>query len=151
MEQMGRSTGLIAMAMVVATGIGAAQTTQPIHYRPNVVVQLPVANLDKAITFYTEALGFTLSERRDDLGFAHIVTNVPGLELGLSKGDKALGSGGVVVNISVADIVEARRMAEARGVVFAGPTQVIPGKVALAGFRDPDGNRLSFAGPPPKK
>jgi len=47
--------------------------------------------------------------------------------------------------------VAARTLLESRGVVFSGPTQIIPGKVALAGFRDPDGNQLRLAGPPPKK
>ncbi len=40
----------------------------------------------------------------------------------------------------------ARVALEARGVVFRGPTQVIPGKVALARFADPDGNVLRLAG-----
>jgi hypothetical protein len=46
-------------------------------------------------------------------------------------------------------VAAARALLEKRGVVFPGPTQVIPGKVALAGFTDPDGNRLRLAGPPP--
>ena len=61
------------------------------------------------------------------------------------------GTGAVVINFSVVDVVAARKLLESRGVVFSGPTQIIPGKVALAGFRDPDGNQLRLAGPPPKK
>ena len=33
--------------------------------------------------------------------------------------------------------------------IFPRPTAVIPGKVSLAEFKDPDGNRLRFAGPAP--
>jgi hypothetical protein len=36
---------------------------------------------------------------------------------------------------------------ESKGVVFTGPTRVIPGKVKLAGFKDPDGYALRLAAP----
>lgn len=121
------------------------------YYRPTVVLQLGVADLDKSIAFYEQVLGFETVERRDDLKFAHIDTNVPGLQLGLSVGSAQKGTGAAIVNLSVVDIVSARKLLESRGVVFTGPTQIIPGKVALAGFRDPDGNQLRLAGPPPKK
>lgn len=44
----------------------------------------------------------------------------------------------------------ARALLEKRGVAFSGETRVVPGKVALAEFADPDGNVLRVAGPPPK-
>jgi predicted enzyme related to lactoylglutathione lyase len=94
-------------------------------------------------------LGFVVTERRDDLKFAHIATNVAGLEIGLSEQLQPLGSGSVLLNISVADVESARRALESKGVIFSRPTIVIPGKVALAEFADPDANRLRFAGPPP--
>ena len=121
-----------------------------IAYRPTLTLQLPVSSLDRAISFYVDVLEFRLEERRDDLGFAHIQTNVPGLDIGLSAGGKVAGTGGSIVNIGVANTADARALLEKRGVVFPQPTQIIPGKVALAGFRDPDGNLLSLAGPPPK-
>ena len=127
-----------------------AQSDGP-FYRPTVVLQLGVGDLDKSIGFYEQVLGFKSIERRDDLQFAHIETNVPGLQLGLSVGSAAKGTGAAIVNISVVDITSARKLLESRGVVFTGPTQVIPGKVALAGFRDPDGNQLRLAGPAPQK
>ena len=43
------------------------------------------------------------------------------------------------------DIEKAREALERRGVVFEGPTHVIPGKVRLAAFRDPDGYRIRLA------
>lgn len=42
--------------------------------------------------------------------------------------------------------VQPARALEVAGVVFQGETLVIPGKVKLAGFTDPDGNRLRLAG-----
>ena len=146
--------------LLILTGIGAVavlglhaavtQRESP-QYRPSVVLQIGVADLDKSIAFYDQVLGFKTVERRDDLQFAHVETNVPGLQLGLSVGSAQKGTGAAIINISVADVVSARALLESRGVTFTGPTQIIPGKVALAGFRDPDGNQLRLAGPPPKK
>jgi predicted enzyme related to lactoylglutathione lyase len=124
-----------------------AQTGPRIAYQPDVVLQLAVTDLDRAIRFYVDVLEFTLTERRDDLGFAHIQTNVPGLEIGLSTGMPQAGNGGSIVNIGVADVNAARALLESRGVAFTGAVQIIPGKVALAGFLDPDGNHLRLAGP----
>jgi len=95
-------------------------------------------------------LEFRVTERRDDLEFAHVQTNVPGMDLGISRTATPRGSGSIVLNFGVKDIAAARRLLEARGVKFLGPTTVIPGKVALAEFTDPDGNRLRLAGPPPE-
>ena len=140
---------LILCSLMLASTPG--QESARIAYRPQLVLQLPVADLERAVRFYVDVLEFSLTERRDDLGFAHIQTNVPGLEIGLSAGGAQAGTGGAVVNISVADVVAARAVLESRGVTFAGPTQTIPGKVSLAGFADPDGNRLRLAGPPPSR
>jgi predicted enzyme related to lactoylglutathione lyase len=143
---------VIAISLVVtitAARTAVIQNDGP-SYRPSVVLQLGVADLEKSIAFYEQVLGFKTVERREDLRFAHVETNVPGLQLGLSAGSTQKGTGAAIVNISVVDVAAARRLLESRGVVFAGPTQVIPGKVALAGFRDPDGNQLRLAGPPPK-
>ena len=53
----------------------------------------------------------------------------------------------MVLNFGVTGDIEAARAAlERRGVVFEGPTRVIPGKVRLAAFRDPDGYRIRIAG-----
>lgn len=150
-------TRVLVGFVVVSACLGSirlqADTTQDggPYYRPNVVVQLNVSDLGKAIVWYEQVLGFKTTERRDDLKFAHVATNVPGLELGLGEGGTHKGTGAVIINFSVADVAAARQLLESRGVVFSGPTQVIPGKVALAAFRDPDGNQLRLAGPPPRK
>ena len=55
--------------------------------------------------------------------------------------------GTLTLNLGVrGDVDDARRTLEARGIVFKGPTVVIPGKVRLAEFSDPDGYRLRLAG-----
>jgi len=141
---------LVWLGCVAIASPAFAQADGP-YYRPSVVVQLTVSNLGKAIEWYEQVLGFKTVERRDDLKFAHVETNVPGLQLGLGEGGALKGTGAVVINFSVVDVAAARTLLESRGVVFGGPTQVIPGKVALAAFKDPDGNQLRLAGPPPKK
>jgi catechol 2,3-dioxygenase-like lactoylglutathione lyase family enzyme len=135
--------------LLFALTVAAAQPDGP-YYRPTVVLQIGVADLDTSIAFYEKVLGFKTVERRDDLKFAHVETNVPGLQLGLSVGGTLKGTGAAIINISVVDVVSARKLLESRGVVFKGATQIIPGKVALAAFSDPDGNLLRLAGPPPK-
>ena len=135
---------LIAVLPALASTAPAGLT-----YRQTVVVHVGVSNLDKAVTFYRDVLELKVTERRDDIKFAHIATSVPGLEIGLSEGSTLSGTGAAVINFGVADVAAARTLLESRGVKFTGPTQVIPGKVALAGFTDPDGNRLRLAGPPP--
>jgi catechol 2,3-dioxygenase-like lactoylglutathione lyase family enzyme len=144
----------VTLALVAALygSCPAVQAQVPqVEYRQELLIQMGVSNLDRAIRFYTEVLGFELTERRDDLKFAHIATNVPGLQIGLNEIADPKGTGSAVLNISVKDVAVARKTLEARGVVFRGETVVIPGKVALAPFADPDGNTLRLAGPPTRR
>ena len=136
------------MAALHGSCAGVQAQSHQVEYRPELLVQLGVSSLDRAIRFYTTVLGFELTERRDDLKFAHITTNVPGLQIGLNEVADPKGTGSAVLNISVKDVAVARKTLEARGIVFRGETIVIPGKVALAQFADPDGNTLRLAGPP---
>lgn len=142
---------LAVLGLLALIATGAVTTQGGPEYRPTVVVQIGVADLDRSIRFYEEVMGFTLVERRNDLQFAHIQTRLPGLQLGLSVGSTKSGTGAAIINIGVADTDAARRLLESKGVKFDGPTQVIPRKVALAGFTDPDGNQFRLAGPAPKQ
>jgi catechol 2,3-dioxygenase-like lactoylglutathione lyase family enzyme len=141
---------LPTVALVAALLAGAGQAHAP-SYKPGLLVQLRVADLERSLRFYTETLGFAVTERRDDLRFVHIDCGIPGLQLGLSAGGtEPPDPGSMVLNFDVKGDVEAARGAlEARGVVFTGPTRVVPGKVRLAEFRDPDGYVLRLAGEDP--
>jgi predicted enzyme related to lactoylglutathione lyase len=144
------TTLVVALAF---TALSSAQAPAPgatrIAYRQQLLIQLGVSDLDRAIAFYTNVLEFELTERRNDLKFAHLDTNVPGLQVGLNEVGVVKGTGTAVLNISVTDVMVARQLLESRGVVFRGATVIIPRKVALAEFSDPDGNTLRLAGPPP--
>lgn len=118
-------------------------------WRNTLLIQLNVADLDRSIRFYTDSLGFKVTERREDLGFAHVATGMNGLEIGLWKAEKPAAAGTVIFNFGVkGDIEQIRKTLEAKGVRFLGPTQTIPGKVRLAAFRDPDGYVLRLAASP---
>jgi predicted enzyme related to lactoylglutathione lyase len=120
---------------------------KPVPWEPSLLIQLQVADLDRSIRFYEGTLGFKVTERRDDLQFAHVDCGLAGLQLGLSAGGtKPPSAGSVVLNFGVTgDIETVRKQLGAKGVVFLGPTVVIPGKVRLAEFKDPDGYRLRLA------
>ena len=134
------------VAMVASAGMAANRQPPKVGFKPELLIQLDVASLDRSIEFYTKKLGFRLTERRDDLKFAHIATSVPGVQIGLSE-VASPQSKGVILNFDVANADVARRALEAAGVAFQGDTLLIPGKVKLAGFLDPDGHRLRLAGP----
>ena len=140
-------TMIVAMAMVLGgSWIAAEQPAPKVGFKPELLIQLDVANLDRSIEFYTTTLGFRLTDRRDDLKFAHLATSVPGVQIGLGEVASPPPKG-VVLNFEVTNTDAGRRALEAAGVVFQGETQLIPGKVKLAGFLDPDGHRLRLAGP----
>lgn len=97
-----------------------------------------VADMEKAIAFYRDTLGFRLVSRdyvaRFDLGgvLFELVPNPPGNAL--------TGTGNARLSLGVADIREATRELQARG-VSTTPVKDEPGGL-LSYFKDPDGNEL---------
>ena len=148
-----RHVVMLALAVAASCSTPAgAQEPPPITYRPELLVQIGVADLDRAITFYTGTLGFTLTERRNDLKFAHLDTNVPGLQIGLNEVTGAEGQRIDRPEHQRRRCLRPRADSSRRAASsFAARPSIIPGKVALAEFADPDGNVLRFAGPPPPR
>jgi predicted enzyme related to lactoylglutathione lyase len=138
---------LIPALLTSLLSMATPPAPKPVPWEPSLLIQLQVADLDRSIRFYEGTLGFKVTERRDDLQFAHVDCGLAGLQLGLSAGGtKPPLAGSVVLNFGVTGDIEAvRKQLEEKGVVFLGPTMVIPGKVRLAEFKDPDGYRLRLA------
>ena len=105
---------------------------------------LSVTNLDKAIAWYTEVLGFELVYRMDEMGWCELNTPIPRVTVGLSQVEQVEGKGGATLTWGVSDIAAARKLLEARDVRFDGDIITVPEMVKFATFFDPDGNTLMF-------
>lgn len=146
-------TGVMRAIVGAATILVAAATAQSgderadtrIEYRGSLLVQLRVANLDRALAFYTKTLGFELLLRSDELHWAELSFGLPNVKIGLGEGEDVKGSGTTSLNIGVKDVDAARATLQERGVAFLRDTITIEGKVKLADFVDPDGNKIRLA------
>jgi len=104
-----------------------------------------VADMDRAVTFYTETLGLQLLFRAGD-HWASIDAG-EGLQLGLhpagSHSPTPGTAGAVTVGFTVDEPIEqVVATLEARGVALRGPVVDDSGRLKLAFFADPDGNPL---------
>lgn len=116
----------------------------PLNFDGGLTAGLPVQNLDAAVAWYTSVLGFTVNYQMDDMGWAELATELPGVTVGLSQVETVEKGGGATLTFGVRDIAVARGLLEAQNVRFDGETQVIPEMVAICTFFDPDGNTLMF-------
>ena len=132
-------------AVVGSSKTPARADAKSLGFTGTLLIQLRVRNLDRAIDFYANVLGFELSHRNDDLAWAKVLPPEGRVVIGLGAGSEVKGSGTLSLNFSVRDIAETRTSLEARGVVFKGETITIEGVVKLADFEDPDGNRIRLA------
>lgn len=114
----------------------------PLGYDGGITASLGVSDLDQGIAWYQSVLGFEVIYKLDDMGWAELKTETPGVNLGLSTREEAQQGGGATLTFGVKDIAGARAQLEAQDVRFDGETQTIPGMVSLATFFDPSGNQL---------
>ncbi len=102
--------------------------------RPN----LPVEDLDRAITFYRDVIGFEVAARMDDHGFA--LMKGGGAELALVT----LASpqpGGAYLYVTGVETLLAR--CEAAGATIVAPLKLEPWGIRDFVVEDPDGHRLA--------
>ena len=107
------------------------------------LVAIPVADVDRAKTFYTERAGFNADHDHtvsEDIRFVQLTPPGSGCSIALGKGLTDAAPGSVRgMQMTVASIDEARAELVARG-VDASEIQTFPwGKFVF--FGDPDGNR----------
>ena len=110
------------------------------------LVPLPVADVDRAKAFYTEALGFTEDVDVQPAPGVRVVQLTPpgsacsiGIGTGLGAYDGREPGSVQALHLVVADIDAARAELVGRG-VEVGPVEDVGGGVRYAGFSDPDGN-----------
>lgn len=145
-------TGIVALSGLQALWAdsrageeGARLSVRSLGFGDSLLIQVAVSDLDRAIAFYRDVLGFELFHRNDSLSWAKVRSPVTNVVIGLGASAKPKGSGTLTLNFTVRDIERTRKLLEERGVTFTGPTMTIPGVVKLADFADPDGNRIRLA------
>jgi predicted enzyme related to lactoylglutathione lyase len=110
------------------------------EYRGSLMT-IMVADMDRAVSFYTDSLGLSLRFRAGN-DWAEV--NSPGVRLGLHParaGSAPSANPSVSLGFEVNDIESAMSDLQGRSVTFAG--QIIDGgQERIAHFSDPDGNAL---------
>ena len=97
-----------------------------------------VKDMEKAIAFYRDVLGFRLKSRDYVARF-----DVDGVLFELvpaHESQSISGPGNARLSLGTSDINEAVRYLESRGVKASAPKQEVGGMLSL--FHDPDGNEL---------
>lgn len=118
-----------------------------IEYDGRLTAALPCRDMDRAIGWYRDVLGFELDYRMDEMGWCEMRSPVANVAVGLSQVDDPEVKGGATLTWGVKDIAAVRRELESRDVRFDGDTMEIDGMVKLATFFDPDGNKMMLAQP----
>ena len=95
-------------------------------------------DMDKAIAFYRDVLGFPLKSR--DYVARFEVDGVLFELVPAQKGDTIAGPGNARLSLGVSKIQDAVRYLESCGVKASPPKQEVGGMLSL--FHDPDGNEL---------
>ena len=111
-------------------------------YDGGLTCSMQCGDLDKAIAWYSDRLGFELVYRMDDMGWCEMKSPVERVNVGLSQVEKPEVKGGATLTFGVRDIAKARKQLESQDVRFDGDTMTIPDMVSLATFFDADGNKL---------
>ena len=100
-------------------------------------ITLMVTNMDEAIAFYTEILGFKLKNRYGE-HWADI--EAPGLSIGLHPAHPYVRYGdSMSIGLKVNNLNEAMAVFKTKGIEF---NEMDDTKVQLAYFSDPSGNAL---------
>jgi CreA protein len=119
-------------------------TAAPIEYADHLTISIGVRNLDDAIAWYRDMLGFEVIYKLEEMGWCELKTSMNGVSIGVGQSEEPKTEGTTPV-FGVRDIEAARSHLESNGVRFDGETQVIPDMVKLATFYDPDGNPWMLA------
>jgi catechol 2,3-dioxygenase-like lactoylglutathione lyase family enzyme len=104
-------------------------------------ISVPVTDMERATVFYRDTLGLPVVDPRAFPEF-QLGENVSMYLIDPTQtGSSFQGGHSSPIALRVADVAEARRELEERGVAFEGDT-LDTGVCHMAFFEDPDGNRL---------
>ncbi|HJP66148.1 MAG TPA: glyoxalase superfamily protein [Actinomycetota bacterium] len=116
------------------------------------LVQVPVSDVDRAIAFYTERVGFHLDHDHrvtDELRFVQITPPGSGCSIALGTGLSDMSPGSVKgLQVVVPDVRAARDELVGRGVDVSEVQEFPWGSFVF--FSDPDGNAWSIQQIPPR-
>ncbi len=102
-----------------------------------------VADLKKAVEFYTKTIGLKLNEYNVDFGWAELAGHDGGAILGIAQtSEQELVKPGqnAVVTLSVENLQKSKTDLTAKNIKWVGDVIEVPGHVKMQYFRDPDGN-----------
>src|SRR5688572_21543121 len=102
-------------------------------------VTVMISNMDKAIDFYTQALGLKLKSRHGE-HWAEI--EGPGITIGLHPSSEKEKAHNLSISFGVKDLAQSMAALEKKGVSFHVHNDAT---MKLAFFADPDGNTLYLA------
>jgi predicted enzyme related to lactoylglutathione lyase len=116
------------------------------------LVSIPVSDVDRAIAFYTEQVGFDLDHDHrisDELRFVQITPAGSGCSISFGVGITTKEPGSVEgLQVVVADVDAARAELVGRGVEASEVEDYPWGRFTF--FADPDGNRWAVQQLPPR-
>ncbi len=108
---------------------------------------LVVADLKKAVEFYTKTLGLKLLSMAEEFGWAELQGKDGGAMIGLCQAcaEMPLKAGSnAVMTFSVNDMDQARKELQAKGLRLVGDVIEVPGHVKMQDFVDLDNNRFQL-------
>lgn len=112
----------------------------------NMLSWIVVKDIEQAIQFYTDVVGFTLMVRSSEHGWAEL-SGPQGCRLGIAQENDKMGTkAGVnaIVTITVKSLDVARAFFEQKGARLVGEVMEVPGHVRMQTFLDADGNMMQL-------
>jgi len=118
--------------------------SSPLQFKGDLTCSINVGDLAKGIAWYRDVLGFEVLYELEEMSWAELKTEVPGVTVGIN-GSAPGREGGATLVFGVRDMESAKQILLERKVKLEGDVQTIPGMVKLLVFRDPFGNKLMLS------
>lgn len=106
-----------------------------------------VADLQKAIDFYTKTIGLKLNEHHKEFGWAELAGHDGGAILGIAEmNEKEMIKPGqnAIVTLTVENLEKSKKELSQKSVKWVGDVIEVPGHVKMQFFKDLDGNTFQL-------